>query len=411
MISQIKRAFNASRYDVLLAGVSALGAILGVVFTHTRSPLEVAAGSATGTILLLGATVFTVHLVKPRYTIKDKRFKDIFIEKLVSDVNNFSDSNTSVLESNKRMLRDSETILHFANSYSMLEKELDELRLVRDWFKKGTTKEMSFVELMDRRGLSQVARLLAHQVKESITVPELKINTSIVEPGCVGLVEKMRELGLPIIHEFTDINGIEQARALASEVEYSSSFIPFSTVYLSKERIRIIERYKYLRPITWEEQMILGKRNVSGEFSIKRVSCPERGSGHYQLMTMMSNGDFGHSVDNPIDLGHFGDHENGYESLVLYQPIAEIYREVKGLSEHWGYIRSVPFPVDIITIVNEKHFGNGLASFQSLITILMAIMRSDLQKTLDFGNDLCKGEKYRSAFEDATNHFADIIKN
>jgi len=76
----------------------------------------------------------------------------------------------------------------------------------------------------------------------------------------------MRDYGVPIEHVHTDINGIQQARTLASDEEFSASFVPFLTVFLAQNKQRIIERYKYIIPVTWEDQMIIGKRNNEGIF-------------------------------------------------------------------------------------------------------------------------------------------------
>ena len=139
-----------------------------------------------------------------------------------NDITNFYDSNTSVNEANFRMLYDSKKILSAVKGNKVFTNEVTDVNKAISWLKRGSKSKNSFVELMSREDINEVIQNLVGKIKNSINVDNLIINSSIVEPGCLALIEKMKSLGVPIIHKYKDINGIEQARTLSSEIDFFS---------------------------------------------------------------------------------------------------------------------------------------------------------------------------------------------
>jgi len=120
---------------------------------------------------------------------------------------------------------------------------------------------------------------------------------------------------------------------------------------------------------------------------------------------MKSKGTLGLDADRPIDLVNFGRHTNGLETVVFYQPVAEIYRIVKKLD----YVRKSAFPIDIILIANEKHFNEKINSFRSLVIVLMALLKNDIDKSILYGKKIYKQESIVKEFEISVDHFANIL--
>ena len=185
----LKGTIRESSYDIWIDMAAALGTVAAGALTYSSGPLIAIVGPAVGGITALALSVFIAKLLRPRYTIKSIKIKDVFVSKLIADVQRFCDSNTSMAASNDRMLEDSEHILGIAQHDDLIVNEVDELMQVRDWLQTGAANKISFNEIMDRGGLESVAKSLVDVVRRRMKVERLKINSSIVEPGCVALVQ------------------------------------------------------------------------------------------------------------------------------------------------------------------------------------------------------------------------------
>ena len=186
--------------------------------------------------------------------------------------------------------------------------------------------------------------------------------------------------------------------------------IPYSTVLLSKHRTNIIERYEYLTPVTFEGQRIIGKRDINGEYNLSYVTCPERGSGHYELLTILADKQFKIDTKDTKDLLHFKNEKEINGPIILYQPVADIYLETKRKSGKWGFLKNQSSPIDIILIVNKDDFGEGLSCFKSLVFLLFSIMKKEALHSNKNGNNLFKRNEVKNAFDNATDHFTDIVR-
>ena len=149
---------------------------------------------------------------------------------------------------------------------------------------------------------------------------------------------------------------------------------------------------------------------MHGEFDLSHVVCPMRGSGHYELLTMLADKQFAINRKDTKDLSQFKGNDKNDGAIILYQPVADVYLEAKRKSGKWGFLKNLPFPIDIILIVNKKDLGEGLSCFKSLVLILLSMMKDELLYSNKEGIKLFKNHEIRNCFDEATDHFASIIR-
>ena len=207
-MKKIIRAMQDSQYEIIVGLANTTGVALGSFISYSHGVIPTIIGAALGGVAFRSFIILTANLLRPRYTISYQKIKSIFILKWKKDIMNFHDSNTSINEANFRMINDSQKILAAIRGENIFKNELTEVKKTISWLEKGSKSKNSFVHLMSREDTGKYINNLVDKVVRLMNVNELKINTSIVEPGCVALIEKMKEVGIPIVHQYNDIEAV-----------------------------------------------------------------------------------------------------------------------------------------------------------------------------------------------------------
>ncbi len=400
--------FTRRWFDLLCGGSAIVGALVGGLAAPSLPGVGTEVGAAVGSAVFWGAALLAGDRFRPRYLIDARTLPVLFEEKLRTDIKRFTDSNTSMDGALSR--------IHSHVAYMLEALECDEVfandegfEQLKGWLGQVDASEISFKLVSDRRPPDVLFPQLVDKVRSALCARELRVNSSVVEPGCVALVEFLRGFGLPIYHEFTDINGMEQVRTLSGEREFDVSFVPISTVVLCFDRSSIVDRYRFICPVTSEDQRILSSRDHLGRFCLEQVTVPERGSGHFQILAMRGEGSLSACEVSAVDLAKF--QTDPGDTVVLFEPVASVVREVYRADYDYDFVTSTGFDVDIVLLANADALGEALIPLRQLVVAAMAAIKRlpDVDKRR-MARRLYRQQGIREAFETANGHFARIME-
>lgn len=405
----MRKFLERTRYDVLVGLGPVFGGGLAGWLTRDLSSTTQIISVALGGIIFLIAFVAIAQILRPRFEIKSNSLRSVFAQKLNEDIKRFEDSDTAMRARKVKMLSDSRRVIQAADLDPLLAASTVKMKQVEKWLSDTQISEIPFTEIITKKHPDKVIRELVARVSKATDRQPLVVNTSTVEPGCVALVEKLKSFGLRIVHEFDDINGIDQASSLISERPIAASFVPYSTIFMSEFSPAIVGRFSFMCPINTEDQQILAKRDITGRYDLSNIAVPNRGSGHFQLMVMKNAEIIDHSVGNVVDINHFSSSITN-DGSILYEPVASIALETKSASEPWGFVTSDPYHVDLILVANDQILGGASSAFRQLVIFAMWVMKNEHKSNAKLAKKLYKIKPIKRAFEHSHDHLLSILR-